>query len=98
MNVGDLVEHVTNSAAGYSKLATSEQNLARLSLPGDEKLRLLTALSWEALGQETAIPVRLGEAAPAYRFHHGVTIENRDRKSTRLNSSHANISYAVFCL
>src|SRR3712207_7484969 len=27
------------------------------------------------------------------------TIEQRrDRKSTRLNSSHANISYAVFCL
>src|SRR3712207_7919281 len=25
-------------------------------------------------------------------------IEFRDRKSTRLNSSHANISYAVFCL
>src|SRR3712207_7613400 len=28
-----------------------------------------------------------------------VAIESReDRKSTRLNSSHANISYAVFCL
>src|ERR1035437_9929760 len=26
------------------------------------------------------------------------TILNGDRKSTRLNSSHANISYAVFCL
>src|SRR3712207_8623040 len=25
-------------------------------------------------------------------------IETEDRKSTRLNSSHANISYAVFCL
>src|SRR3712207_9482629 len=25
-------------------------------------------------------------------------LQNRDRKSTRLNSSHANISYAVFCL
>src|SRR3712207_8229526 len=25
-------------------------------------------------------------------------IESKDRKSTRLNSSHANISYAVFCL
>src|SRR3712207_8116789 len=25
-------------------------------------------------------------------------IGQRDRKSTRLNSSHANISYAVFCL
>src|SRR3712207_9017014 len=27
-----------------------------------------------------------------------VTAETGDRKSTRLNSSHANISYAVFCL
>src|SRR3712207_7843570 len=26
------------------------------------------------------------------------TADGRDRKSTRLNSSHANISYAVFCL
>src|SRR3712207_7212088 len=26
------------------------------------------------------------------------TFERLDRKSTRLNSSHANISYAVFCL
>src|SRR5947209_15307304 len=25
-------------------------------------------------------------------------VNDRDRKSTRLNSSHANISYAVFCL
>src|SRR3712207_7649660 len=25
-------------------------------------------------------------------------LHRRDRKSTRLNSSHANISYAVFCL
>src|SRR3712207_7219143 len=28
----------------------------------------------------------------------GDSITLRDRKSTRLNSSHANISYAVFCL
>src|SRR3712207_8341587 len=27
-----------------------------------------------------------------------LTLAIRDRKSTRLNSSHANISYAVFCL
>src|SRR3712207_8095663 len=26
------------------------------------------------------------------------TVNLKDRKSTRLNSSHANISYAVFCL
>ena len=28
----------------------------------------------------------------------GVLAQILDRKSTRLNSSHANISYAVFCL
>src|SRR3712207_6846834 len=28
----------------------------------------------------------------------GNLVTNGDRKSTRLNSSHANISYAVFCL
>src|SRR3712207_7084168 len=28
----------------------------------------------------------------------GVSEQELDRKSTRLNSSHANISYAVFCL
>src|SRR3712207_7469365 len=28
----------------------------------------------------------------------GVVLDPADRKSTRLNSSHANISYAVFCL
>src|SRR3712207_8471526 len=28
----------------------------------------------------------------------GLIIHEKDRKSTRLNSSHANISYAVFCL
>src|SRR3712207_2121105 len=32
---------------------------------------------------------------PAIRLYKGV---GADRKSTRLNSSHANISYAVFCL
>src|SRR3712207_9007921 len=33
---------------------------------------------------------------PSNRSCH--TYRRRDRKSTRLNSSHANISYAVFCL
>src|SRR3712207_7020528 len=27
-----------------------------------------------------------------------ISVQDVDRKSTRLNSSHANISYAVFCL
>src|SRR3712207_8625514 len=34
---------------------------------------------------------QMGEASILHQI-------DRDRKSTRLNSSHANISYAVFCL
>src|SRR5690606_39536452 len=30
--------------------------------------------------------------------HGGISSRRRDRKSTRLNSSHVKISYAVFCL
>src|SRR3712207_7723732 len=46
------------------------------------------------------VPSRLSR--PVSRFtslvHPVVTQYPRDRKSTRLNSSHANISYVVFCL
>src|SRR3712207_4477982 len=38
-------------------------------------------------------PLHVAPYTPASRFATGT-----DRKSTRLNSSHANISYAVFCL
>src|SRR5439155_24314394 len=38
-------------------------------------------------------PGRLSPAQPA-----GAGTDGRDRKSTRLNSSHVAISYAVFCL
>src|SRR6266511_5810808 len=34
----------------------------------------------------------------AVRPHRAGVAEGRDRKSTRLNSSHVKISYAVFCL
>src|SRR3712207_8384721 len=37
---------------------------------------------------------RLASAAAG----NGMAFADADRKSTRLNSSHANISYAVFCL
>src|SRR3712207_7212810 len=39
-------------------------------------------------------------APPLLRPHllQGGQLQRPDRKSTRLNSSHANISYAVFCL
>src|SRR5438445_8487230 len=43
-----------------------------------------------------------GHESLAHSLWNGTAIDRslyqRDRKSTRLNSSHANISYAVFCL
>src|SRR3712207_7798100 len=39
---------------------------------------------------------RAGDQHPVHRG--GGRLRWTDRKSTRLNSSHANISYAVFCL
>src|SRR5947209_11227905 len=37
-------------------------------------------------------------SSPRTRISFVVQNDRADRKSTRLNSSHANISYAVFCL
>src|SRR3712207_8381531 len=47
----------------------------------------------DPLGLQVLLPKR--SLLVVYRSNFTVT---RDRKSTRLNFSHANISYAVFCL
>src|SRR3712207_8243802 len=49
-------------------------------------------------GGELRLPLRHGEHVGARADGGGASGGDRDRKSTRLNSSHANISYAVFCL
>src|SRR3712207_8185194 len=41
---------------------------------------------------------RIALTVRGLKAHVSVVAELADRKSTRLNSSHANISYAVFCL
>src|SRR3712207_7218903 len=68
--------------------------------------------SWEGFGAEPKRRIMLGTyalSAGYYEAYYGQAQKVRtvikqefaaalDRKSTRLNSSHANISYAVFCL
>src|SRR3712207_7710238 len=52
----------------------------------------------EILDEDAAsVLVRIPAAAPS-NWLGRTAAERGDRKSTRLNSSHANISYAVFCL
>src|SRR5476651_574248 len=53
------------------------------------------------LSLHDALPICASPISPAHPRGGGEAAEIRgyaDRKSTRLNSSHANISYAVFCL
>src|SRR3712207_7000969 len=55
----------------------------------------------ECEGEGLPWPRRQPSLADATRTGLGLkphSLVARDRKSTRLNSSHANISYAVFCL
>src|SRR3712207_6885639 len=68
---------------------------------GVRSMRLLTNNPAKRAGLEgygltitgrVPLPVRAGPENLRY------LTTKRDRKSTRLNSSHANISYAVFCL
>src|SRR5437868_9002073 len=47
---------------------------------------------------EVDVRVRRTRQAGASRIGLGPFAVERDRKSTRLNSSHVSISYAVFCL
>src|SRR2546429_3251858 len=52
-----------------------------------------------AVGALDFIPAHAGYLTMFSSAHvNGVVDEQRDRKSTRLNSSHGYISYAVFCL
>src|SRR5258707_6489218 len=45
-------------------------------------------------GHRETWPIR----SKQFRYEYIRYLKRQDRKSTRLNSSHANISYAVFCL
>src|SRR3712207_7568029 len=53
---------------------------------------------WQANKNPAASRVMMGDGVIELRRIKTAVDEAGDRKSTRLNSSHANISYAVFCL
>src|SRR2546430_7637005 len=70
-------------------------------------LAMLGATSPEELRARAASEFVLPEDWPRFQSHHAAVLGGhpstleyriRDRKSTRLNSSHSQISYAVFCL
>src|SRR3712207_7302563 len=84
----------------YTTLFRSDDAIGQRHLAGEPKRDLAVG---DALGDPDARPdddidVHTGMAVGEALQDRGEDVAPRDRKSTRLNSSHANISYAVFCL
>src|SRR2546430_11955199 len=89
-----------------------QRRLAGADLAGQDDEALALADPVDELGQRLAVARRLEEelrirrgtewclAEPVELEVHDIYLPaaDRDRKSTRLNSSHSQISYAVFCL
>src|SRR3712207_8180057 len=60
---------------------------------------VMTATGAMLIGRRThEVAKRMSEEDTDYDGGPVFVLTHQDRKSTRLNSSHANISYAVFCL
>src|SRR5258705_4666252 len=70
-------------AVGWAETGFHDPTCCCQSEPGHQVLQFLPAVWDLGSGDQIQGPTRLGET---------------DRKSTRLNSSHLGISYAVFCL
>src|SRR5438270_3845790 len=82
----------------YTTLFRSDEVAHDAAMP----LSLDEDASLEARGKERFKAIPLAEdvvpCRSAERAHRGPAAPPLDRKSTRLNSSHSQISYAVFCL
>src|SRR3712207_7927701 len=79
------------TGAAQNKSGLRMQNLNKTVRPADDFYEFATG-GWQKNNPLPAAYSRFGS------FDQLQEDNNKDRKSTRLNSSHANISYAVFCL
>src|SRR3712207_9309918 len=82
----------------FNDTATTE--IYTLSLHDALPISLLHVLDLDVLAPHRVAHDLLPLAGPLAQGHlpGHARLLGQDRKSTRLNSSHANISYAVFCL
>src|SRR5947209_14743527 len=88
---------VTFSEIGTDLYAfTAEGDPNSAVIVGEDGCMVFDAQATPAMANKVIERVRTVTDKPIkYVEHHAAVL---DRKSTRLNSSHANISYAVFCL
>src|SRR3712207_6390180 len=98
---GRVMKLANSAYFGMRGRVTSLQ--VAVTVVGFPTVRTMATVALSGLDDESRLPggfwrmsttVALAAATLAPRFGE----RRQDRKSTRLNSSHANISYAVFCL
>src|SRR5690348_18009563 len=89
---------VVNVQAEVSQINTTDASLGNpFSEMQVRQIPLQTRNVVELLSVQPGVTSN-GEVLGARRDQNNVTLDGADRKSTRLNSSHPSISYAVFCL
>src|SRR5690625_515943 len=86
---------LTGSASAIGGEMTSNPTVRKLSFTGSTEVGRM--LMGQCAPQIKKVSLELGGNAPFIVFD-DADLDAADRKSTRLNSSHVAISYAVFCL
>src|SRR5690606_40255471 len=74
-----------------SEAIGAAEKIANLSMPA-------VMMNKEAVNRAYETTLAEGLRFERRLFHSMFALDDQDRKSTRLNSSHVKISYAVFCL
>src|SRR5438128_6934185 len=94
----DMSNTIIESIGVYlpPKAVSTREILQNCSKPLQFPLEQFTGINSRRMAGETEFSIDLAQKAVADCLAHSKY--NPDRKSTRLNSSHGSISYAVFCL
>src|SRR5207248_10006097 len=92
-------DHDSSDSATWLSLLCSPPHPSLHSFPTRRSSDLVVELSVAAVEKIAAVRDELaGLGIDVERFGENSVAVKTDRKSTRLNSSHRTISYAVFCL
>src|SRR5690606_27015283 len=93
--LGEQERPLSELLGGYERYVASGEINSRVSDPAAVTARVEAAYAGQQLDHTDGLTVRFEDGA---WFNLRPSNTEPDRKSTRLNSSHVKISYAVFCL
>src|SRR5690606_40385749 len=108
VELGNLQRQIlhTTDRIGWAKAEAGKLMLAQLN-PETQVQALVRRLDDDALDEQVALADLVLDCCDNFATRHAVNracvahrkplVSGADRKSTRLNSSHVKISYAVFC-